>query len=992
MRWKAQRLSAVIAAFIFLHDPLTAQSFSFNCARDTTIAGCSPNPCFTLRTLLPDIKGLTDSYAINPTSAVGGCFPVYSNPDIPGTPTNLTIDDRYTQPINIGFTFPFFGTYYNDLIASTNGVVSFDLAKAGLFAHYNIISGGFPQDLPTSFYDRAIIMGVYHDLNPAATTSPWQRIQYTTVGAAPHRRWVLSFYRVPLFNCSSLIENTHQIVLYESTGIIEVLVFSKQICSSWNQGRAMIGIQDYNRVNAVMPTGRRATDAPWGSINMNESWRFVPNSGSSLFKRVELYNLAGTLLATGTTTNAGNGNLQAEFPNLCPPAGTTTYIIKSVYQKIDDLSVEIFGTDTVRVTKDPPGNLGASHTTTPSGCGPPIGTITVNVPPNAGSPPYQYSINAGPTQTNNVFTGLAPATYTVNVTDASGCSSTLTATVTFSGTPLVTTASKTDVLCSGTSTGTITVTPPTTGSPPYQYSLDGLNWQTSNLFNNLPAGTYTVRFRDNSSCQGQLTITINQPTALTASGSFVPVVCNGQGNGTITVTASGGITPYQYSVDGTTWQGNNTFSVPAGTYTVYIRDNNSCTITRTVTVTEPNAVTASAVTTNASCNGGPDGTITVSAGGGNGGYQYSLSGGPYQTSNVFNVVGGTYSVTVKDNLGCTFTLTNQVVALNNNLNYTPPQNATICEGTSTQLQINSNALQYAWSPSTGLNNATIQNPIANPTTTTNYTVTITLGGCSVDVPVTVSVNPAPVPDAGAQGYICFGQSYQLQATGGARYLWTPSSFLDADTIPNPVATPDKTITYTLSVIDANGCQSLVTDEVIVDVTPPITVYTFPYDTIVYEGDQFQILATSIATDYLWSPAVGLDNPAIANPIVTAGVAGDVLIYKVTASTFAGCKGYGYVKVQVYKGPDIYMPTGFTPNRDGLNDIFRPFTVGIKQINYFKIFNRWGQELFSTKTVGAGWDGRLGGVDQPSGVYVWMVEGVTEDDRIIRKRGTVAIIR
>ncbi|HEX7845180.1 MAG TPA: hypothetical protein VF476_05210, partial [Chitinophagaceae bacterium] len=215
MRGKVLKLMTAIAVLLIESGSLPAQSFSFNCSRDTIIPGCSPTPCFTLRSLLPDLKGLSDSYSINPIQTGGGsCFPVYSNPDIPGNPTNLTIDDRYTAPISIGFAFPFFGTPYTNLIVSTNGVVSFDISKAGLFAHYNIINGGVPQNLPSTFYDRAIIMGVYHDLNPSAGTSLGQRIQYTTVGAAPHRKWILSFYKVPLFNCESLIENTHQIVLY----------------------------------------------------------------------------------------------------------------------------------------------------------------------------------------------------------------------------------------------------------------------------------------------------------------------------------------------------------------------------------------------------------------------------------------------------------------------------------------------------------------------------------------------------------------------------------------------------------------------------------------------------------------------------------------------------------------------------------------------------------------------------------------------------------
>ena len=95
---------------------------------------------------------------------------------------------------------------------------------------------------------------------------------------------------------------------------------------------------------------------------------------------------------------------------------------------------------------------------------------------------------------------------------------------------------------------------------------------------------------------------------------------------------------------------------------------------------------------------------------------------------------------------------------------------------------------------------------------------------------------------------------------------------------------------------------------------------------------------------------------------------------------------------MYKGPDIYMPTGFTPNGDGRNDRFKPFPVGIKQLNYFKIFNRWGQLLYSTTTLHTGWDGRFGGNFQPNAVYVWMVQGITKENKVITKKGTVSLIR
>ncbi|MBK6384693.1 MAG: gliding motility-associated C-terminal domain-containing protein [Chitinophagaceae bacterium] len=625
------------------------------------------------------------------------------------------------------------------------------------------------------------------------------------------------------------------------------------------------------------------------------------------------------------------------------------------------------------------------------------GTITVT--PTSGIAPYTFSLDGGA-----AVAGAAPYTFinvtagphTVTVTDGAGCvTNTINVTVT-AGPALTTTATKTDVLCNGGATGTITVVQPSIGTAPYQYSLDGTTWQASNNFTGLVAGTYTVYYREANGCQGTLSIDVAEPTVLTATVAMIPVVCNGQNNGIITITSGGGISPYEYSIDGgTTWQSSNVFNVTAGNYTVTIRDVNNCITTQTINVTEPASLTAFSANSAASCDGGNDGVITVTANGGNSGYQYSLDGITFQSSNVFNVAPGNYTVTVKDNLGCTITF-NTVVVLGSNFTLTPQTDPTICEGTSTQLQLVSNATQYVWTPSTGLSSTTIANPVANPTVTTTYYVTATLGRCSGVDTVIVNVNAAPIPNAGPDGFICYGQTYQLNASGGTQYSWSPNTYLNNPSVANPVSTPAKDIVYTLSILsDINGCASLTTDQMRIDVTPPIKVKTFPYDTVGYNGDQFQLLAVPSDSDvinYSWSPATGLSNPNIANPVVTAGAIGDVVQYRVITSTIAGCKGEGYVTVRVYKGPDIYVPTGFTPNGDGKNDKFTPFPVGIKSYKYFRVFNRWGQLIFSTTKLHDGWDGKLGGREQPSGAYVWMIEGVTKDDRIITKKGTVALIR
>ena len=702
----------------------------------------------------------------------------------------------------------------------------------------------------------------------------------------------------------------------------------------------------------------------------------------------------GTVTADAT---AGTAPFTYSLDGGAPQSGANPYTFTNVTAGSHTVTItDNFGCSiTINVTVNPGPPLNATVASAATSCsGASNGTITVT--PTNGIAPYTFALDGGAPVAGAApytFINVAAGNHTVIITDAVGCISNAIPVVVNAGPILTTTVTVTDALCNGGATGVITIAQPLIGTAPFQYSLDGVTWFASNIFNGLSAGNYTAYYRESNGCQGSQPVTVSQPAAMTSSAATVAAVCNGDVNGIITITAGGGVTPYQYSIDGgVNWQASNIFTVAAGTYTIIIRDANNCTTTRSATVTEPAVLTAASINNNASCDGGNDGVITVTATGGNSGYTYSIDGVNFQPSNIFNVAPGPYTITVKDNLGCRTTF-NTVVGLTNNLTITPQTDPTICEGNSTQLQLVSNATVYTWTPATGLSNTTISNPVANPTVTTQYTVTATLGRCSASDIVIVNVNAAPIPDAGPDGFICYGQTYQLQGSGGVQYTWTPSTNLSSTSISNPVSTPAKTIIYTLSeVIDAFGCKSLTTDQVIVDVTPSIKVKTFPYDTIAYPGDQFQLNATSAATTYSWSPSTGLSNPNIPNPVLTVGPIGSDIIYKVIASTPAGCKGEGYVNLKVYQGPELYIPSAFSPNGDGLNDIFYPFPVGIRSINYFRVFNRWGQLLFSTTTLNKGWDGKLQGVEQPTGVYVFMAQGVDKNGKLITHQGTVALIR
>jgi hypothetical protein len=409
--------------------------------------------------------------------------------------------------------------------------VSFDISKAGAYSHWSIGS-----DLPSTTYDKALIMGPYHDLNPNVS-QPTQRCQYQVIGTAPHRRWVLSFYRVPLFgtSCAGMFENTHQIILYESTGVIEVAIYSKQVCTAWNSGRAIVGLQDFNRTSGIMAPGRTGMGPTWGVPNMNESWRFVPKDGPSALKRVELLDNTGTVISTGTTANLGNGKLEASFPNVCAPAGAVTrYIIRSVYEKFDDPNTEIFGVDTVNINRA----AGLTGTATPvaASCGNNNGSITVSGV-TGGTSPYEYSLDGVNWQASNVFSNLALGNYVVNIRDASTvCVKTINVTVATAGN-LAATVTATATSCTTVSNGTILISS-AAGSGPYTFKLDAAAPVSGTIpftFSNVTAGAHTVVVTDvGINCNsGPIAVNVSVGPGVSFTTTPTATTCSGATNGSI---------------------------------------------------------------------------------------------------------------------------------------------------------------------------------------------------------------------------------------------------------------------------------------------------------------------------------------------------------------------------------------------------------------------------------------------------------------------------
>ncbi len=616
--------------------------------------------CVNITAKVPHIKQ-TNGYVITNPAYVPFAYTTPTG----NIPTEIYIDDRWSNTINPGFSFCYYGNNFSSLIMGSNSAISFDISRSNTGSGYSISST--TGAIPNTAYAPNMIFGPYHDINPNIS-SPNKKIEWRVEGTAPNRRFIASYNDIPYFGSSCTTPRaTHQMVLYEGTGIVEVYIKDKPFCTGWNSGLTILGMQDGTRTNAIAAPGKNAT--VWGTNAIDSCWRFIPNGGVPRYKSAQLL-VNGTVVATADTSTSAPGELNLNFNNVCPTVDSTAYVLRVAYTNCNGPDDVIF-TDTVFVKKLSPSitNLAKTDPTCT-----PDGTITVTGA--GGTPPLSYSINGGTTyQASNVFTGLSGGTYTVIIRDGLGCISAIQTITLAPVNSLTQTVTKTDANC--TTSGSITINASGGGTPPYQYSINGgSTYQSSNVFTGLAAGTYTV-------------ITRNPVT--------------------------------------------------------------QCTATQQVTITFTNNLTMN------------------------------------------NIAGGT-----------------------------------ICRGASFTPQVSSNAASYSWSPSAGVSNTTIANPVLSPQNTTTYTVTGTLGSCTIQRTVTVTVFEGATANAGPDAIILTGDVYQMLSSGTAgSYLWTPSTGLSSATVLSPTAAPQTTTTYTLTVTSPQGCTA--TDQMTLTVVPycvkPMNAFT-----------------------------------------------------------------------------------------------------------------------------------------------------------------------
>jgi gliding motility-associated-like protein len=796
--------------------------------------------CAVLTATVPPVNSTT-TYSVSqitfaPQSTVGA------------TTINLT-DDSQAGPFPIGFNFCFFGNNYSQFYIGSNGWISFSAGQSTAFSSIPIPSGAF--GVP-----RNCIMGPWQDWNPGIIGGPY--ISYKTIGVAPCRALVVTWWNIPMFQCTTTY-GRFQIIIYETTNIIENHLTNKPNCPSWAGGTAVQGIHNLPGTIGIPVPGRNSTQ--WTATN--QGWRWTP-TGPPTFT----INWVGPTGPVGTgsqvtvcplttgiyTANAtlggcvGNTNVSGTVQVIVQPTPTISVSSASVCL---GTGTTLVATGATSYTWQPVNIIGPSVSFTPIttttytvlgtttlGCvGNGTATILVSPQPTANpisnSPVCQgsqlsFSVGAQSTYTwtgpngfvsnlqnpiINPVTLAAMGNYTVGVTAPGGCTSQVVTSVTVNPSPTVTSTSGTVCLGFGTT-----------------LSASGANsytWQPGNIIGSTatftPASTtvYTVFGISNNGCisQSTSTILVNLPPVNTP-GNNSPV-CVGSAINFSTTTANNYL-----------WIGPNSFTstfqnptIPnssllnSGTYTVILTSVAGCTQV-SVTTVNVNPLPVLSTISSTTC-AGINTTINVS-----GAITYTWSNGGVTPSIIVNpTVQTTYTVVGASAAGCLSSATATVFM-------TPPlvvnltSNGPICVGGTLNLTSNIGT-QWQWiGPNSFISN--VQNPqipSVGVSASGVYSVFVTnQQGCTGSSSINVIVNPLPIPQIISNSPVCANSSLQFNGVGGVQFSWQgpnwSSNNQNAQILSSSV---NNSGTYTLTVTDANGCVKSTTTIATVNPLPTVSV-------------------------------------------------------------------------------------------------------------------------------------------------------------------------
>ena len=613
---------------------------------------------------------------------------------------------------------------------------------------------------------------------------------------------------------------------------------------------------------------------------------------------------------------------------------------------------------------------------------------SVTITGNGGLGPYEYQIGAGSFQASGTFGSLSAGIYSITIRDANLCTFTLQATITEPPTALTGTITVTNVKCFGGNDGGCDLSV-SGGTSPYTYL-----WSTGSVaedISNLTPGSYSVIITDSHGCTAIVNASVLQPvSALTGSiTSQSNVTAYGGNDGSVTVSGTDGTAPYQYSIDGGSYQPSGTFgSLSAGSYMITVQDAALCTFDIPVTITQPFiALTANIISqTNVKCFGGTTGDVTVAGWGGTSPYVYSLNGGSFGGSGTFSSLSaGADTVTVRD---AAMDLFDIIITI------TEPEEVTIvvsgedvtCYGASTgsvtaAVSGGIPPYSYLWNTTPAQTTATATGLPAG-----TYTITVTdANGCTASNNVTI-LQPAVdlAVTITSVNVLCNGGetgSATAEVAGGLapyEFSWNTTPEQTKET-----ATDLSAGNYTVTVTDSHGCLKTgsvsITEPQEILVTPSITPSSCPDA----DDGAINLAITGGQSPYniIWSDGITTQN----RTNIKSGE------YSIVVTDQNSCAKSVVVEVDfTWTFNCVVIPQIITPNNDGFNDEWIIKNIDLYPNAEIRIYNRWGKLVFSTKNPSDNpWDGRMDGKLVPTDSYHYILY---LNDGSVPRSGVISVIR
>ncbi|MCH2022610.1 MAG: T9SS type B sorting domain-containing protein [Saprospiraceae bacterium] len=666
---------------------------------------------------------------------------------------------------------------------------------------------------------------------------------------------------------------------------------------------------------------------------------------------------------------------------------------------VTDATGNCTATGSITIAAPPPFSI--SLDSTDIDCfGDSTGSATVTV--SGGSPTINILWNSSG-QSTNVISNLQAGNYIVSVTDNNSCLLIDSITVNQPSALIAAMTDSSNIICFGGTDGSATVTP-SGGTAAYTYLWS--DNQTDSISVGLSGGVYQVTITDANNCSITQQVTISEPTEVTVSITGQNnVTCNGDSNGDATALAGGGTGSLSYLWSSGS-QSSTATGLAGGSYTLTVTDGNGCTTTDVVTITEPSAITATILSSSpVTCYGGNDGQATI---GGSGGadtvYTFVWSNGQTNASATGLTASAIpYSVTVIDTNLCSVVTTVSITepAI---IQTTTTSTSVSCNGTNdgsadVLASGGTPGFSYLWDVSS--NNQTTANATGLASNTYFVTITDTVGCTVIDsvfVSPSIPLDSADVPLDTINGILdCnLNPSGVLGINTAASYAYLWSNGATSQNISGLTAN-----NYSVTITNSSGCTVVQSGSVNAPFVPTTNAFVniagqtadtvTPGTSVIVDGGNDQ---SSSGVIYNWSGAGIVFGDTMAhNTTAVSNITGDYVMMLIAMSTdSSACSATDtlYLSVEaVFSG----MPDAFTPNSDGFNDFYFPVGLTVDEIVRFRVFNRWSQEIYNGDILeNGGWDGKYRGIEQPSEVYIYLLEYKLGATNSVIMKGEFTLLR